>query len=221
VEERIVYKQLYELQDRILKIIFDLEHSFYLTGGTALHRFYYNYRYSDDLDFFSADDPVFAENISMILNAFREKGVEYNRVVQARDFQRVIIQGILQLDFVNDRVYREGKSNIVNGIRIDNKINILTNKIAAIMNRDEEKDIFDLCAISYNEKFVWGEIFKIVNKKAHVERSFFVERLMDFPVEWLLNLKTIETIKIDHSVLETICQDVISESDNSLYKLIV
>jgi len=218
VEEKIVYKKLYEIQDSILKIVFSQAHDFYLTGGTALHRFYYNLRYSDDLDFFSMNDPVFSENISMILNALQENEIEYHKAVQERDFQRIVVQDLLQLDFVNDRVYREGKSNVINGMRIDNKLNILTNKIVAIMNRDEEKDIFDLCALSYNEKFNWGEILSIANKKVLIERSFLIERLMDFPVEWLLKLKTIVEIKIDKNILSRICEDIISDADNSLYK---
>jgi len=218
VEEKIVYKKLYEIQDSILKIVFSQAHDFYLTGGTALHRFYYNLRYSDDLDFFSMNDPVFSENISMILNALQENEIEYHKAVQERDFQRIVVQDLLQLDFVNDRVYREGKSNVINGMRIDNKLNILTNKIVAIMNRDEEKDIFDLCALSYNEEFNWGEILSIANKKALIERSFLIERLMDFPVEWLSKLKTIAEIKIDKNILSRICEDILSESDNSLYK---
>lgn len=144
MEEKIDFMELYRVQDKLLKIIFALEHEFYLTGGTALHRFYYNLRYSDDLDFFSNNDELFSENISQILNACDKNGIRYNRIVQAKDFQRVMINDLLQIDFVNDRVYREGKSNIINGMRIDNKINILTNKIVAILNRAEEKDIFDI-----------------------------------------------------------------------------
>jgi len=218
VEEKIAYKKLYDLQDRVLGIVFSREHDFYLTGGTALHRFYYNLRYSDDLDFFSMNDAVFSENISVILNSFQDNEIEYHKLVQERDFQRVVVQDLLQLDFVNDRVYREGKSNVINGMRIDNKLNILTNKIVAIMNRDEEKDIFDLCALSYNEEFNWGEILSIANKKALIERSFLIERLMDFPVDWLSKLKTIAEIKIDKNILSRICEDILSESDNSLYK---
>lgn len=41
------YAQLYILQDKVLKIIFAEETPFYLTGGTALHRFYCNERCSD------------------------------------------------------------------------------------------------------------------------------------------------------------------------------
>ena len=45
------YKKLYSLQDRVLDVVFGVEDEFYLTGGTALSRFFYAKRYSDDLDF--------------------------------------------------------------------------------------------------------------------------------------------------------------------------
>jgi len=217
VEEKIEYSSLYKLQDKLLDIIFSLEHEFYLTGGTALHRFYYNLRYSDDLDFFSNNDVIFGENISEILNTCEKQGIEYKRVVQAKDFQRVMMNDFLQLDFVNDRVHREGKSNVINGMRIDNKLNILTNKIVAILNRDEEKDVFDLFAISYNEEFNWGEMLEIANKKALVERSFLIERLQKFPLEWLSNIKKIKNINISNDHLVQMCRDISDDSDNSLY----
>ncbi|MBW7858763.1 MAG: nucleotidyl transferase AbiEii/AbiGii toxin family protein [Leptonema sp. (in: Bacteria)] len=34
-----------------MKCVSDLKLPFFLTGGTALSRFYLNHRYSDDLDF--------------------------------------------------------------------------------------------------------------------------------------------------------------------------
>ena len=34
------YKKLYSLQDKVLKRVFEVEDEFYLTGGTALSRFY-------------------------------------------------------------------------------------------------------------------------------------------------------------------------------------
>jgi len=47
------YKKLYALQDEVLEKVFAVEDEFYLTGGTALSRFYQEKRYSDDLDFFT------------------------------------------------------------------------------------------------------------------------------------------------------------------------
>lgn len=34
------YRKLYKLQDEVLKVVFETEHEFYLTGGTCLSRFY-------------------------------------------------------------------------------------------------------------------------------------------------------------------------------------
>ena len=51
--------RLYPLQDKVLKRIDQSDTPFYLTGGTALTRFYLNHRYSDDLDLFQNDSVTF------------------------------------------------------------------------------------------------------------------------------------------------------------------
>jgi len=63
MEREIDYKALYQLQDRVMDEVFALDNNFYLTGVTALHRFYYHLRYSDDLDFFTYSDTLFRESI--------------------------------------------------------------------------------------------------------------------------------------------------------------
>ena len=67
--EKADYIKLYNVQDQVLKDFFTVEHSFYLTGGTALNRFYKEIRFSEDLDFFSND----AVNLSEIIRFAREK----------------------------------------------------------------------------------------------------------------------------------------------------
>jgi predicted nucleotidyltransferase component of viral defense system len=47
------YNKLYLIQDKFLTWWKTLDLPFYLTGGTALGRFYLNHRYSEDLDFFT------------------------------------------------------------------------------------------------------------------------------------------------------------------------
>jgi hypothetical protein len=49
-------EKLYPLQDGVMNTISKCGVRFFLTGGTALSRGYYNHRYSDDLDFFVHDD---------------------------------------------------------------------------------------------------------------------------------------------------------------------
>jgi predicted nucleotidyltransferase component of viral defense system len=138
MEKEIEYQELYRLQDNILYLVAGLDNSFYLTGGTALHRFYYGARYSDDLDFFVSNSATFKEDIDEILESMVEHGYRYEISVSTRDFYRVVVDDYLQIDFVNDRVHRYGKSKLLDGIRVDNQINILTNKINTIINRDEE-----------------------------------------------------------------------------------
>jgi len=57
--DSIDYKKLYELQDKVLDIIFSTRTIFYLTGGTCLSRFYQEKRYSDDLDLFTHEHDDF------------------------------------------------------------------------------------------------------------------------------------------------------------------
>ena len=62
------YNKLYKLQDEVMGIIKGQLGEFYLTGGTALGRFYLNHRYSDDLDFFLNHQPDFEMKSRKIYN---------------------------------------------------------------------------------------------------------------------------------------------------------
>ena len=54
-EERSFYEDvLYPFQDEVLSLL--QTDRFYLSGGTALSRWHYDHRYSDDLDFFFRGD---------------------------------------------------------------------------------------------------------------------------------------------------------------------
>jgi len=60
------WTSLYKLQDEILHLLRDELSPFYLTGGTALSRYYLNHRYSEDLDFFCRDKEVFEPSVNRI-----------------------------------------------------------------------------------------------------------------------------------------------------------
>lgn len=85
-----------------MALIDSLDTSFYLTGGTALSRFYFNHRYSDDLDFFVNDDPKFQDYIKLIIRSITDHGMK--NVIEKRDdsFCRLTVEEILKVDFVND-----------------------------------------------------------------------------------------------------------------------
>lgn len=208
------YAQLYILQDKVLKIIFAEETPFYLTGGTALHRFYCNERYSDDLDLFMQGQPYFYDETKAIIYNL-QKNFTVETVVSTKDFLRIKIDN-LKVDFVNDRVYRYGISNIKNGIPIDNVYNILANKLTAVLGRDEEKDVFDIVCICLMYDFNWADILQSAHKKENFEDYILIERLKSFPLDWLENLKLIKKTEITDRMIDIMCSDIKEKNKNSL-----
>ncbi|MFQ6608081.1 MAG: nucleotidyl transferase AbiEii/AbiGii toxin family protein [Fidelibacterota bacterium] len=58
---------LYPLQNGILDTVRKSGTPFFLTGGTALSRYYLSYRYSDDLDLFVNRDPHYSQHVTRLL----------------------------------------------------------------------------------------------------------------------------------------------------------
>lgn len=210
------YAQLYALQDKVLKIIFTEETPFYLTGGTALHRFYCEHRYSDDLDLFMQGQPYFYDEVkALIYNLQKDFTVE--TLVNAKDFLRIKIDN-LKIDFVNDRVYRYGKSNIRDRIAVDNVYNILANKLTAVLGRDEEKDVFDIVSICLMYDFNWADILDAAHEKEGFDDYVLIERLRSFPLVWLKNLKLIKKTDITDKMIDIMCSDIKEKNGNSLVR---
>jgi hypothetical protein len=184
---------LYPLQDKVLDIVDSLGTSFYLTGGTALSRFHFNHRYSDDLDFFLNDDPKFQDGVKRIINAISGNGLK--QIIEKRDesFCRLTVEGILKLDFVNDIFFYYGAVEIRPSgpfSRIDNPMNILANKITAFNDREEPKDIADIWIISKMLPVDWKEMFTAADSKAAgLSAPLIAEKIEEF------NLKTFDKVK--------------------------
>jgi len=194
----IEYDKLYELQDSVLRIVFATEKEFYLTGGTCLSRFYKAKRYSDDLDFFANDSARFAFAVKNI-KAELLKQFSLSIELESKDFIRFMIDGTLQVDFVNDRVPRY-KDVIVqdNSYLIDNIENILSNKLTAVIGRDNPKDIFDIYLISKYYSFDWSDILNSAKEKASFSQEDLIVRLKSFPYSLLNSIKLIEVDFLDN-----------------------
>jgi len=192
------YKKLYRLQDEVLKIVFQTENEFYLTGGTCLNRFYVEKRYSDDLDFFTNQSPRYNFAIKNIKKALKEN-FDLAVEVESKNFTRFKVNDLLQIDFVNDIAYRY-KNPIINENKylIDNIENILSNKIAAVVGRDNPKDIFDIYLIWKFYKIKWDDILKSAHKKAGFSNEELIVRLKSFPKELLQEIKIIDKTFLDN-----------------------
>jgi len=190
--DSINYKDLYHLQNQVLDVVFETENEFYLTGGTCLSRFYMEKRFSDDLDFFTNASGRYNYAVKKIKNALKESFNVYVEV-ETKDFNRFRINGLLQIDFINDISVRYKDVIILeNGYIIDNIENILSNKITAILGRDNPKDIFDICLISKFYSPSWSEVLEAAHKKASFSNDELLVRLKSFPMEMLKNIKMTE-----------------------------
>lgn len=135
---------LYPLQDKAIEFFKDSP--FYLTGGTALSRGYYNHRYSDDLDYFVNYLPNFVmlaeAQIEKLHSIFSKVEVD----LKGEYFYRIFVaERQLKIELVNDVPSHIGEkvSHPTLGL-IDSKENILANKITAIVDRCMPKDIVDI-----------------------------------------------------------------------------
>ncbi len=217
------YRKLYQIQDKILLALKPVLSDFYLTGGTALGRFYLNHRYSEDLDFFLNKSEAFhflIKDIEKVLS--RNFLLLKNESIIFNDYVRYYIedeQSVLKIEFVNDIAYRCGIPNRYQYGYIDTPLNILTNKLTAIASRDEPKDVFDIYALSRQYSFNWLEVFSEAKNKVIINEIDVEKRIKSFPVlvfqevDW--HVLPVD-INIISNAIQTIANDFLLGSDNSL-----
>jgi hypothetical protein len=150
------FDRLYPLQDQVLAVLGGIDTGFYLSGGTAASRGYLRHRFSDDLDLFVNDDPRFglwAGRLIAALSARREWSVDVT--LREERFVRLALDAsgvLLKLELVDDVPAHVG--TVVQHpilFRLDSAENILANKLTALLDREEPKDLAD----------VWGFCCKL------------------------------------------------------------
>jgi len=187
------YKELYKLQDKVLQVVFKTEREFYLTGGTCLSRFYFEKRYSDDLDFFADNSSRFNFAVKNIVYQLKDN-FSVTKEIDSKDFIRLRIDNALQLDFVNEKIPRVKDVVITSeNFVIDNLDNILSNKLCAVIGRDNPKDVFDIFLIYKMYTFSWKEVLDAAHKKAFFSDDDLIIRLKVFPRSLLKHIKLIDS----------------------------
>jgi len=213
---RIDYNLLYKLQDRVLSVVFNVEKEFYLSGGTCLSRFYLEKRYSDDLDFFADHSSRFGFAVKNIRIALG-KTFKLLPIVESKDFFRFQIDNLLQLDFVNDHAPRL-KDIIVtdDGFLIDNPDNILSNKLTAVIGRDNPKDLFDIYLICTFHSFSWDKILESAHQKAGFSDEDLITRLKTFPAALLKRIHCIDPHFLDNfdTAISLIIEEIIQKTQH-------
>jgi len=183
-------ENLYPLQDGVMNTISKCGVRFFLTGGTALSRAYYNHRYSDDLDFFVNDDANYLAQVKEVFFKLKEDGFFWDPVVDFisnKTFTSFKVrwsksEAVLKLDFVNDVASHFGeivKTDIFH--RTDSIRNMLSNKLTAIF-RYAAKDVADIREIALREKVNWTQAINDArHKEAGVEIPIICDILTGMP----------------------------------------
>jgi len=153
VDRAYYFDRLYPLQDRVLELLRQTETGFYLSGGTAASRGYLHHRFSDDLDLFVNDDRRFglwADRLVAALSGRPEWTVEV--MLREERFVRIALDAsglLLKLELVDDVPAHVGavKDHPIL-FRLDSAENILANKLTALVDREEPKDLADVWGFS-------------------------------------------------------------------------
>ncbi len=219
------YSKLYSLQDRFFEFVKSNPLPFYLTGGTALDRFYLHHRFSEDLDFFSNTMPDFRpfleKYITRIASIFT---IDKNESLIYDDFIRIYIQQDdlnLKVEFVNDVEYRDGLPIETSWGLVDTPANILSNKLTALINREEPKDIFDIILLSLKYDFNWSDIFSHSKRKAFINEIEVEQKIKAFPIvlfEHISWFKEKPDFTLYDTYIQTIANDFLLGAVNSLCK---
>ena len=142
--------KLYPLQDRVFEVASVYEDAIYLTGGTALARFFFEHRLSEDLDFFTLGDDlrrIATDLIARLEGRGLTVSVERLEVYFARFY---VVQADVQLKVEFAREYHlvDGLIKAAHSIFVNSLADIGANKISAFEDRAEIKDIIDLFYIT-------------------------------------------------------------------------
>lgn len=173
-------KVLYPLQDKVFPLFNDTP--FYLTGGTALSRGYYNHRFSDDLDYFvnyHTDFQRIAEiQIEKLSKIFKNPEIDH----KGEYFYRIFVaEGKLKIEMINDVPAHVGqKVNHSLLGTIDSKENILANKLNAVIDRSLPKDIVDIYFLLKDGLSLTQALLDVSSKAAGISPLFVAKTLAEF-----------------------------------------
>lgn len=142
-------KALTPLKRDFLRLLFERDQTFFLTGGSALGIFYLEHRLSYDLDFFTTEETVdwhLLENV--VLEIAATIAAEVRTITASPTFRRVqLTRGQEQemVDFVVERVPQiDDEKELFGNIRVDTLREIAVNKVTTLISRCELKDLIGL-----------------------------------------------------------------------------
>lgn len=153
-------------QENVLKFIAksNLKDLLYFTGGTALSACYLQHRFSTDIDLFSMD---LIDNISLqIFVQEIKKNLQIKNIEHISKLNRNLynLDGLkFEIVYFPFPLLTEQKEFL--GVKTDSFEDLATNKLLALYQRNDPKDIFDLYFILQKGHFTTEQLLQNVEKK--------------------------------------------------------
>lgn len=180
-----LHRNAYKLQDDFLDLFFSESFApdFYLTGGTALSRFYFNHRISDDIDLFTQNKKIdFSHVNSLVLRILDKLNLKIIKQVNTDIFLQYITenqkQNRLKIDFVKEIPVHFGEFKMVGKTRIDSLENIGSNKVLTVFGRRDAKDFIDLYFILQKTKLKFDYLYSLAMQKDLGLSEFYLANSM-------------------------------------------
>lgn len=140
--------RLTPLQRDLLGAFFSRSPRFFLTGGAALAGFHLRHRQTMDLDLFAGPDVDVHEGAEALLEGAKAIGATATALRESADFRRYLVaRGAEQtlVDLVVDRAPQLAVEKVRFGdVRVDSLREIAANKVGALLDRVEGRDLYDL-----------------------------------------------------------------------------
>jgi len=164
-EQKFYETMLYPLQDIVFDVVQEYGSDLYLTGGTALARFHFSHRLSEDLDFFTTTD-----DLQVMANDLRLKLIQQGFEVETDRltayFARLYLLDKdvrLKIEFAKefhlvDPLVQSDKQIYLNSLE-----DIGANKISAFEDRATIKDLIDLYYIT--QQISLPRLFELADMK--------------------------------------------------------
>lgn len=143
---------------------------YYLTGGTALAACYLHHRYSEDLDFFTAQaevDLLAAQQLIHRAKAdFRLKKVAYQNYYGLHAFFLTYPNdNVLKVDFSYYPFPQIEPGTHLCAVPVDSVRDIAANKLQSVSTRTNARDYVDLYCIVQSKKYRMEELVKLARAK--------------------------------------------------------
>ncbi len=152
-----------------------LKDRFYWTGGTLLSHYYLKHRLSLDIDFFT-EIPFGFEEVNAWVQEYKQKAgfvnVSYKKIFDRYEF--IFSEpNQLRVEFVlyNHEKKTLGERIEYQGVLIDSLEDIAANKVMAMCDRNEPKDLFDIYFLLTKKGFTAESMIDLAQRKFGVSIS--------------------------------------------------